>query len=382
MKPVTPPASPPVPACPAPAQGPSAREAVTGGVPTELQAEERLETQPSRRIFLVSGLSGAGKASILRMLEDLGCEVVDNPPLDLFDALTLQAQPELPDHLAAPLAIGIDVRSRGFEAAGLMERLARLRARPGQTVQLIYATAEDDVLLRRFTATRRRHPLATGGNILSGITRERQLLAPLREAADLVVDTSDLPLPDLRRLIGARFGDATGKGLALVIMSFAYPAGLPREADMVFDVRFLRNPHYDDELRPGTGLDRNVADYVKADPFFEAFYGHLTGLLETVVPRFVEEGKKYVTIAFGCSGGRHRSVTLAEAVAQDLAQKLAQVRQLASADSDRPGGGNIGLAQVDSVMILHRELARQGQDSWRWAVAPNGLPALDPAEPV
>lgn len=326
-----------------------------------------------RRIILVSGLSGAGKASILRMLEDLGCEVVDNPPLELFDALTVQ---KAGGEDEPPLAIGIDVRSRGFEAHALVERLARLRGQPGRSVQLLYAVAEDDILLRRFTATRRRHPLVVGGNVLSGITQERQLLAPLRETADLVIDTSDLPLPELRRLIGARFGGGaagTEKGLALVIMSFAYPAGLPREADMVFDVRFLQNPHYDAVLRPGTGLERAVADYVKADPFYEAFYTHLAGLVEIVLPRFVEEGKKYVTIAFGCSGGRHRSVTLAEALAQALGHKMEEWQKNTSDAGAKP-------IPLDSVMVVHRELARQGVSSWRWAVPPLGEKAMSGTE--
>lgn len=328
----------------------------------------------ARRLLLVSGLSGAGKASILRMLEDLGCEVVDNPPLDLFDALTAREAGGGDD---APLAIGLDVRSRGFEAHALVERLALLRTQPGRSVQLIYAMAEDDVLLRRFTATRRRHPLVVGGNVLSGIEQERALLAPLREDADLVIDTSDLPLPELRRLITARFGGSGSgsgrggeKGVAVVVMSFAYPSGLPREADMVFDVRFLQNPHYDEALRPRTGLEEDVAAYVKADPFYEAFYTHLAGLLDVVLPRFVEEGKKYVTIAFGCSGGRHRSVTLAEALSRDLAEKLTNAG--ASAGVNPVGVNPVGVnsGDVNSVMVLHRELARQGLGSWRWAVPP------------
>lgn len=309
---------------------------------------EGKEIVQGRHILLVTGLSGAGKASILRVMEDLGYDVVDNPPLNLVEALT--------SHSGAQQAIGLDVRSRGFEARLVLEFLARLRALPDCNVQLIYATAEDEILLRRFTATRRRHPLVSSGEVLTGIKQEKKLLAPLRAEADLVIDTSDLPLPELRHLIEARFGGATSQGLSVVLMSFAYPSGLPRAADMVFDVRFLRNPHYDEVLRPHTGLEENVASYVKADPYYKEFYQHLLGLVKLVLPRFREEGKKYVTIAVGCSGGRHRSVTVVEALAKDLAE-LQKIRQKESANV--------------SVMVVHRELARQGLASWHWAVAPS-----------
>lgn len=294
----------------------------------------------SRRVLIVTGLSGAGKSSILRVLEDLSYEVVDNPPLSLIHTLAARAEGDL--------AIGIDVRSRGFEAARVLDELERLRLLPECTVQLLYATAEPEILLRRFTATRRRHPLVTSGTILPGIEQETLLLAPLRANADLVIDTSDLPSPELRQLIETRFGRSGGEGLTVALMSFAYPSGLPREADIVFDARFLRNPHYDSELQPMTGLDRAVVDYVKADPDYPAFFGHVRNLLELVLPRFVAEGKKYATIAVGCSGGRHRSVTVIEELTRILPRT----------------------APVGPMMVLHRELARRGLSSWRWAVPP------------
>lgn len=316
---------------------------VKEGSPASFQNDQG--TAQGRHILLVTGLSGAGKASILRILEDLGYDVVDNPPLDLFEAITSQS--------GLRQAIGIDVRSRGFEAGLALKYLANLRTLSDCTVQLIYATADEDSLLRRFTATRRRHPLVSSGEVLTGIRQEKTLLAPLRAEADLVIDTSDLPLPELRHMIEARFGGLTGQGLSVVLMSFAYPAGLPREADIVFDVRFLRNPHYDEALRPHTGLEENVASYVKADPYYQPFYNHLSGLVKLTLPRFVEEGKKYVTIAIGCSGGRHRSVTVVEALAADLSEQLEQKE-----------------AVCVPVMVVHRELARQGLASWRWAVPP------------
>lgn len=179
------------------------------------------------------------------------------------------------------------------------------------------------------------------------------MLASLRAVADLVIDTSDLPLPDLRQMIEARFSAGAGTMLSVALMSFAYPDGLPREADIVFDARFLRNPHYDEALRPHTGLDADVADYVTADPFFGGFYGHVLGLVQMVLPRFAQEGKKYVTIAVGCSGGRHRSVTVVEALARDLA-------------------GNPEIISLRApIMVLHRELARKGLAACRWAIPPD-----------
>jgi UPF0042 nucleotide-binding protein len=200
---------------------------------------------PAREIILVTGLSGAGKASILRVLEDLGFETVDNPPISILESLVGDG--------VLPLAAGIDARTRDFDAAAVLRVLDRLRLRPDIKVSLIFATAEDEALLRRYTESRRRHPLAPGGpmgsRVLEGIAREKALLEALRETADLTIDTSDLPLADLRRMIEGRFAPDAAAGLAVSVLSFAYPKGLPREADLVFDVRFLRNPHYDPVLR-------------------------------------------------------------------------------------------------------------------------------------
>lgn len=265
-------------------------------------------------LVLVTGLSGAGKSSILRVLEDLGHETVDNPPLALLDTLVSGS--------TSPVAAGVDIRSRGFDAEEVLAAIGRLRARPGLDLTLLFATADEAVLLRRYTETRRRHPLATGkGGVQEGIAREAARLAPLRAAADLVVDTTDLPLPELRRVIEARFRPSGAPGLSILVQSFAYPKGLPREADLVFDLRFLRNPHYVDALRPRTGQDTEVAAYIQADEAYAGFWSRLTGFLEPLLPRYVAEGKKYLTIALGCSGGRHRSVHLAERLADHLGQQ-------------------------------------------------------------
>ncbi len=265
-------------------------------------------TAPRRPIVLVTGLSGAGKASILRVLEDLGYETVDNPPLRVLEELVGDGD--------VPLAAGIDTRTRGFVAEAALVTLNRLRARPDIAVTLVYATAETTVLLRRYTETRRRHPLAPGGSLGSrvadGIAREKELLAPLLESADLVVDTSELPLPELRRMIEGKFRPEGAPGLSILVQSFAFPKGLPREADLVFDLRFLRNPHYVPELRPETGRNPAVAAYIEADPDFAPFWQRLTGFVVPLLPRYVAEGKKYLTVAVGCTGGRHRSVLVAE----------------------------------------------------------------------
>ena len=273
-------------------------------------------TATGRPVVVVTGLSGAGKASILRALEDLGFESIDNPPLAVLEEVVREAG-------GVPLAIGVDARTRGFDAPGLMALMDRLRGLPGLAPQLLYVTAEETVLLRRFSETRRRHPLAPGGSlggsVADGIAREEALLAPLRDAADWVIDTTELPLPDLRRLVERRFRQTDGHGLAIAVVSFAFPRGLPREADLVFDLRFLRNPHYDPRLRPQTGQDAAVATFIRDDPDFTPFWQRMTALLDPLLPRYAAEGKKYLTVALGCTGGKHRSVLVAEMLAAHLA---------------------------------------------------------------
>ena len=284
-------------------------------------------------VVLVTGLSGAGKASILRALEDIGFEAVDNPPLGMIGALAREGG-------ARRLAIGVDARSRGFDAGAVLAALARLREDPALWPELVYAWADEAALLRRFTETRRRHPLALLGQVADGIAEEQRITAPLHEAADFVIDTSDLPLSELRQRIEARYarplGEEAAPSLAVTLVSFAYPAGLPREADLVFDVRFLRNPHYDLNLRPLTGLAPAVGAYIEADADFAPFLSHVMSLLALLLPRFVQEGKKYVTIGVGCTGGRHRSVHMVERLAKHLS------------------------GQGWRVSTRHRELAREG----------------------
>lgn len=298
---------------------------------------------PRLSVIIVTGLSGGGKASILRALEDVGYEAVDNPPLPMLDEMVARGDRKL--------AVGVDARTRGFDASAVLEAVARLRQNPALRVHLVFAWADEGVLLRRYTESRRRHPLAPQGPVTDGIAAEVALTDGLREEADMVVDTSDLAIPHLRRLIEQRFGAADTEleaRLVVSLMSFAYPKGLPREADLVFDARFLRNPHYDPILRPKTGLDPDVAAYIHQDPDFAKFFACLTQLVDLVLPRFVQEGKKYATIAIGCTGGKHRSVHLIEKLANHLTE-LAAVRQVGT-------GGELPWR----VYVTHRELARGG----------------------
>jgi RNase adapter protein RapZ len=302
---------------------------------------ESLAAEPiaPRRVVLVTGLSGAGRASILHVLEDLGYEAVDNAPLPMIEELVTRGE--------RPAAVGVDTRSRGFDPATLLHTLGRLKLNPALRPELVFAWADDSVLIRRYTETRRRHPLAPRGRVIDGIIAETMLVAPLREAADCLVDTSDLAPAALRARIEARYGGpgADLEGLTVSLISFAYPKGLPRDADLVFDARFLRNPHYDPMLRPGTGLDIDVAAFVAADPTFEPFLNKVTDLLTLLLPRFVEEGKKYLGVAVGCTGGRHRSVHVVESLAARLAQ-------------EGPAG-----EPPWRVTVTHRELTRLSREA-------------------
>ena len=291
-------------------------------------------------VVLVTGLSGAGKASILRALEDLGYEAVDNPPLTLVETLVARRE--------QPLAIGLDARTRGFDAPRVLQTLDDVRRMEGVTVSMVFAVADPQVLQRRFTETRRRHPLAPQGRVIDGIEAEIQLTRSLQEEADVVLDTTDLPLPALRQTIERRFSldpSSAPASMMVALMSFAFPAGLPREADMVFDARFLRNPHYDPMLRPLTGMDAAVAAFIAEDPDFDRFFDALRAMLELVLPRFVQEGKKYATIAVGCTGGRHRSVRIVEMLAPILRGPMLK----ASAAEGRSW----------RVTTLHRELMKE-----------------------
>lgn len=281
--------------------------------------------QGRRRVVLVTGLSGAGRSTALKALEDMGYEAIDNLPLRLLDAALAE------DETLPAVAIGVDIRTRNFAADPLLDHLDRLAERADLAITLLFLDCDDRVLERRYTETRRRHPLALDRRVADGIAAERRLVAPLRARADLAIDTSMLAPGDLRRQLLGQLGLEHGPGMTVFLTSFAYRYGVPREADLVFDVRFLRNPHYVAELRPLDGRDRAVAAYIEADPAFAGFFAALTALIEPLLPRFEAEGKSYLTIAIGCTGGRHRSVFLAERLAAWF-ERLGRPVQLAHRD--------------------------------------------------
>lgn len=285
-----------------------------------------------RRIVLVTGPSGAGRSSSLKVLEDAGFEAIDNLPIRLLPALLEGAGQD------RPVALGIDARTRDFSTNGLMDLLGHLRARDDLTVEMLYLDCAPDVLLRRFSETRRRHPLAEGGPPVAGIEREQELLRPLRARADVLIDATNLNIHELRGEVERWFSPDGQHFLTVSVQSFSYKRGLPRSVDMVYDCRFLRNPYWDASLRTANGLDPRVAAYVGQDPRFDAFADQVFGLSELLLPAYKQEGKSNISIAFGCTGGQHRSVSMA----QDHAKRLAQLGW--------------------QVSIRHRELDRQNED--------------------
>lgn len=271
-----------------------------------------------RAIMIVTGLSGAGKSTALRTLEDAGWEVVDNLPLNLLDRLLAAPVPQGHDlREARPLAIGIDSRTRGFEATAILRRIETLRGQQrASRIEMLFLDCAGAVLEQRYSETRRRHPLALDRPASDGIARERELMEPLRAAADHVIDTTDLAANALQKEVRQRFGN--DQDATLTLLSFGFARGVPRNADLMFDMRFLRNPFWDEALRPLSGLEGAVQDYVQADPLYATAMAQIEALLLTVLPRYSAEGKAYVTVAFGCTGGKHRSVCVAE----DMAGRL------------------------------------------------------------
>ncbi len=301
-----------------------------------------------KAILLVSGLSGAGKTTALKTLEDMGWEVVDNLPLMLLDRLLDTPLPA--GHGTAddrPLALGIDARTRGFDANAIVQRIKALRERHGHDIETLFLDCSGTELERRFAETRRRHPLALDRPAADGIARERELTEPLRRWASQVIDTTSFTSNALQQEIRSRFSREGLSEPVLTILSFGFSRGVPRNADLMFDMRFLRNPHWDDALRPMTGLDPHVAAYIREDPAYEAAVGRIEDLLVTLLPRYAESGKTYITVAFGCTGGRHRSVHVADRVARHLQaagfSPTVLHRNIESAPQDslekrRPGG--------------------------------------------
>jgi RNase adapter protein RapZ len=271
----------------------------------------------SQRVLLVTGLSGAGKTTVLKTLEDLGWEAVDNFPIRLARPLLAlpPAEGHSPDN--APLAIGFDTRTRGFKPQRLIEEIKDLQARDGVEIMTLFVDCAATEIERRYAETRRRHPLAQDRPAIDGITEERAMMEPLLRFSDLIIDTSRMSASDLQAEIRNRFRQKTGR-MTVSVNSFGFSRGVPPNADLIFDLRFLQNPHWDPELRPLTGLDAAVGEYVAADPAFEGAIARIEELLRYLVPLYDAQGKAYLTVAFGCTGGRHRSVFVTEKFARML----------------------------------------------------------------
>ena len=283
-------------------------------------------------VLLVTGQSGAGRSAAARALEDLGWYVIDNLPPDTVGVLV--------DHALAAttrihrLAIVVDVRSRAFRG-DLRPVLDQVTARGG-SVRVLFLAASDTVLVRRFEQVRRGHPLQDGGTLVEAITAEAELLRPLRDSADLVIDTTTLTEQRLRQRIEAAFGEPEDTTLRIAVQSFGFKYGLPTDADMVVDVRFLPNPHWVPELRPHTGQSPAVRDYVLGQDGADDFLTGYARLIDLITDGYLREGKRYATIAVGCTGGKHRSVAMSEALAKMLASRPAL-----------------------SVGVIHRDLGRE-----------------------
>jgi len=304
-------------------------------------------SQPNR-ILLVTGLSGAGKSTALRTLEDIGWEVVDNLPLSLLDHLLSTPLSKGAAKVRRPLAIGIDSRTRDFDAHRIVQQIKALASDHDYPVGTLYLDCAGSELLRRYSETRRRHPLAPDRPATDGIAAERELMEPLRRWSDHIIDTTDSDTNALQQQIRHRFGDAANAP-TLTIMSFGFARGLPRNADNVFDMRFLKNPHWDNELRPLTGLDQGVVDHIATDESYDPAVRQIEELLISLLPRYRAEGKSYVSVAFGCTGGRHRSVAVAERVAARLREAgfspTVEHRDLAM--NPRDGIEGVGVAKED-----------------------------------
>ena len=282
-------------------------------------SDEHAPEPQAQRLVLVTGPSGAGRSTAIHALEDMGFEAIDNLPLSLIPRL-LDGQPR-----PVPLALGLDVRNRDFSASNLIELIDALTRNPGFAPEVLYLDCATETLLRRYSETRRRHPLGEGSTPADAITAEHDMLSPVRARADVLIDTTELSPHDLRAEIARTFDLRGGRGLAVSLQSFSYKRGVPRGLDMMFDCRFLANPHWEPGLRPFDGRDGPVQDYVTADPRFRAFFGQVRDLILFLLPAQVDEGKAHLAIGFGCTGGQHRSVTLVELMADTLAKEGWQV---------------------------------------------------------
>ncbi|MEP1587748.1 MAG: RNase adapter RapZ [Tateyamaria sp.] len=276
-------------------------------------------TPDACRFVLVTGPSGAGRSSAIRALEDLGYEAIDNMPLRLIGDLLKNPIPD------KPVAMGIDPRNRDFSVASVMDALGQIGSVPGLMAELLYLDCRTDVLLNRFSETRRRHPLAEADRVEAGVQRELELLSPLRACADILIDTSNLNVHQLRAEVEHWFSKGDHSQLSVSVQSFSYKRGLPRSVDMVFDCRFLKNPYWEPKLRNHTGQDAAVRDHIRSDRRASEFETKLLDMMLWLLPAYLAEGKSHLSVALGCTGGQHRSVAMAETLGAALAERGWQV---------------------------------------------------------
>ncbi|MGH1467005.1 MAG: RNase adapter RapZ [Cognatishimia sp.] len=302
------------------------------------------ENTATPRLVMVTGPSGAGRSTAIKTLEDIGFEAIDNLPLGLVARL-FSGPP-----LRQSLALGLDARNRDFSPRALLELLQHLEP---HDPELLYLDCGRDILQRRYSETRRRHPMAPNESAAIGIDREKELLVPIRDRADALIDTSELTIHSLRQELERRFAPKTGRLLAVSLVSFSYKRGLPQGLDIVHDCRFLRNPYWDADLRDLTGKDPKVATYVSQDERFDQFFLKLNELLDILLPAYRAEGKSHLSIGLGCTGGQHRSVFVTEKLAQALAQSGWQVsirhRELDRREGEivtRPNNAGSGVAKA------------------------------------
>ncbi len=274
------------------------------------------------QVVVLTGVSGSGKSTALRALEDAGFYCVDNLPIIIVEKLL-----ELSGHTAGEvthIALGVDAREGRFLSEA--PRVIRELRQQGAEVDVLFLESSDDVLIRRYSETRRRHPLAGEGTVADGIAAERRALSDLKAMADEVVDTTTLNVHELKRLVSRRFAGGENTKLSVTVVSFGFRFGIPTHADMVLDVRFLPNPYFIPELKPFPGTDPRVAEYVLSQPDAKAFLSRLLDMLGFLLPRYRSEGKSYFTVAVGCTGGKHRSVALAAELADRLSSGGQPVR--------------------------------------------------------
>lgn len=262
------------------------------------------------KLLLVTGVSGAGKTSTLGALSDCGYEMIDNPPIRLIHAIMDDFAASGPRDLR--VAMGVDESTNGFTTERFADTVSSLRQRSDMDTTLLFLDCSTETLVRRYTETRRRHPMGHMDSMESAVIHERSVVLPLKEEADVSLDTSDLSLTELRREIQQRFAENASDGMSISITSFGFKRGAPRDVDVMFDVRFLANPYWNPELRYSTGLDAEVDEFVTQSEGFDTVFGSLSRLMLDVLPHYQREGKSYLSIAIGCTGGRHRSVAVAE----------------------------------------------------------------------